>query len=49
MGCGCNKAQAKRVYVYVAKDGTQTIYTSQVQAQAAVIRNGGGTWREEAA
>lgn len=47
MGCNCGKTnQQKYVYVYIGKDGKQTIYTSQVQAQAAVIRNGGGTWKE---
>jgi len=44
MGCNCNKAAKKNVvwdYVYTAKSITKT-YNTEVEARAAVIRNGGG-------
>lgn len=45
MACGCQKGQAAASkYVYTAPDGRKVEYTSEVQAQAAKIRNGGGTY-----
>ena len=44
MGCNCGKGTAAMEHVYTAPDGKQTVYTSEVQAQAAKIRNGGGTY-----
>jgi hypothetical protein len=46
MGCGCGKTSTPaQAFVYTSPQGKQTTYTSQVQAQAAVIRNGGGEWK----
>lgn len=42
MGCGCSKS--KRVYEYVAPDGTVTVVNNQVEA-ARMVRTNGGTWR----
>jgi hypothetical protein len=47
MGCNCGgqtKKESTQNFVYTGTDGRQTVYTSQVQAKAAVIRNKGGTW-----
>lgn len=44
MGCGCNKGTTPTEFVYTAPDGTKKVYTSQVQAQAAVIKFG-GEWK----
>ena len=44
MSCNCGKAQAKINYVYVSPKGDKTTYTSEVQARAAQIRLGGGTY-----
>lgn len=41
MGCNCGKtAQQKFSFVFVDEKGKRTPYTSEVQAQAAKIRNG---------
>jgi len=43
MGCNCGgKAAANKEWVYTNKGETK-VYTSEVQARAAQIRNGGGT------
>jgi len=45
MGCNCgNKTQPKQAFVYTAPDGKRTTYKSEVQARAAQIRQGGGTY-----
>lgn len=41
MPCNCGKKKAMS-YVYVAPDGRQTTYATEVQAKAAKIRAGGG-------
>jgi hypothetical protein len=43
MPCSCGKSSVKRTWVFTSKDGSVTQeYPSQVQAQARVIRDGGG-------
>lgn len=50
MGCNCGqKAQPKQAFVYTAPDGSKTTYNSEVQARAAQIRQGGGTYQPVAA
>lgn len=44
MGCNCSGTAPAEAYIYTAPDGTVTAYTSEVQAQAAKIRNGGGSY-----
>ena len=45
MGCNCgSKGQPKVNYIYTAPGGQQTTYKSEVEARAAQIRNGGGTY-----
>jgi hypothetical protein len=44
MGCGCGKKNTGgQQFVYTSPSGVQTVYSTEVQAQAAVIRNSGGT------
>lgn len=43
MGCNCGKANAATQFLFVAPDGKQSVYSSEVQAQVAKIKNGGGT------
>lgn len=44
MGCNCGGAKSGATWVYTHPvTGAKTTYTSEVQARAAVIRNGGGT------
>ena len=44
MGCGCGKkAMSGQQFVYTSPKGVQTVYNTEVQAEAAKIRNGGGT------
>lgn len=50
MGCNCNGSKAAtQQYVYTSPQGQTTVYTSEVQAKAAQIRNGGGTYVTQAA
>lgn len=45
MGCGCNKqSQALQNYVYTSPSGQSKTYRSEIEARAAQIRNGGGTY-----
>lgn len=46
MGCNCgqNRGQAKVNYVYVSPRGERKVYKTEVEARAAQIRNGGGTY-----
>lgn len=43
MPCNCGKKNGGTNYLFVAPDGQQQVYTSEVQAQVAKIKNGGGT------
>jgi hypothetical protein len=47
MGCNCGGAKtAPNKFVYIHPvTGARTTYTSEVQARAAQIRNGGGTYQ----
>jgi hypothetical protein len=43
--CNCGKtAQAKVNFVYTSPRGEQKTYKSEVEARAAQIRNGGGSY-----
>lgn len=42
MPCACQKGKTTTEYVYVARNGTEKVYPSEIQARAAVIREGGG-------
>jgi hypothetical protein len=46
MGCACGGTKTAKVdYVYVnPSTGQQTTYHSEIEARAAVIRNGGGSY-----
>ena len=44
MACNCGGTKAAEKYIYTAPDGTQTVYTSEVQARAAQIRQRGGSY-----
>jgi len=39
MGCNCGKNKATQSYLYTSPTGQKTTYTSEVQAQAAKIRD----------
>lgn len=43
MGCNCGGTKAEQTYVYTSPNGEQKSYKTEVEAQAAKIRNGGGT------
>ena len=45
MACNCGKNKSTgQVFVYVGPNGKSITYNSEVQARAAQIRNGGGTY-----
>ena len=45
MPCGCQGTkQAQQQFVYTAPTGTRKTYKTEVEARAAQIRNGGGTY-----
>lgn len=45
MGCACGGSKsANTTYVYIAPNGTVTKYRTEVEAKAAQIRNGGGSY-----
>lgn len=44
MGCRCGSGGRVSTYVYKAPNGKTTSYRTEVEAQAAKIRNGGGTY-----
>jgi hypothetical protein len=45
MGCNCGKGTQRRSYEVKFTNGTIKVYASEVEAKAAVARNGGGTIR----
>lgn len=51
MGCNCGgqKTQPNVNYVYVSPQGERKTYRSEVEARAAQIRNGGGSYTTERA
>lgn len=44
MGCNCNKGGKASKVVYTNPSGVKTEYRTEIEAQAAKIRNGGGTY-----
>lgn len=45
MGCNCGKkAGVNYSYVYQSPKGVRTTYSTEIEAKAAVIRNGGGQY-----
>lgn len=45
MACGCRGgSNGTKSFVYTAPDGTTTTYRTEVEARAAQIRNGGGSY-----
>lgn len=44
MGCNCGNKNSSFNYRYTSPTGNVTVYTSEVQAKAAVIKNKGGTY-----
>lgn len=46
MGCNCNGRNNGKTssYVYKSPDGKTTTYRTEIEAQAARIRNGGGSY-----
>jgi len=45
MGCACGgKGSTTKKFVYTAPSGKTTTYKTEVEAQAARIRNGGGSY-----
>jgi hypothetical protein len=46
MGCSCNKGSAGRqTYEVTFPDGSKRPYPSEVEAQSAIARKGGGTYK----
>lgn len=45
MGCNCSKKADAVQYVYTAPSGTTKTYAKEIEARAAQIRNGGGTYQ----
>lgn len=46
MACACGGGSAKaKSYVYTAPNGASKTYKTEVEARAAQIKNGGGTYR----
>lgn len=44
MGCNCNRGGVQTSYVYKDPKGNTTTYRTEIEAQAAKIRNGGGSY-----
>lgn len=49
MGCNCGGKAKTYTYEYTAPDGAKKVYRSEIEAQAAKIRNRGGSIRQVAA
>lgn len=45
MGCNCNKGTAKQKFIYTAPDGSKKTYPTEIEARAAQIRQGGGSYQ----
>ncbi len=46
MGCGCSKKTGRRNVLVTFPDGSSKTYASAAEAQAAIVRAGGGQMRE---
>lgn len=44
MGCNCGKKTASQKFIYTAPNGAKTTYKTEIEAKAAKIRNGGGSY-----
>lgn len=44
MACGCRGKNGGYSYVYTSPTQQQYTYRTEIEARAAVIRNGGGSW-----
>lgn len=44
MGCNCGKKAGSLVYVYTSPAGNTQTYNSEIEAKAAKIRAGGGSY-----
>ena len=44
MACGCTQKNGAKSFVYTSPDGKTTTYRTEVEARAAQIRSGGGTY-----
>lgn len=44
MACACGKSATKQQFNYTAPDGSTKVYKTEIEARAAQIRNGGGTY-----
>jgi hypothetical protein len=44
MACNCQNGTTAKTYVYTAPNGSSKTFRTEVEARAAVIRNG-GTYR----
>ena len=42
MACNCGSKNQNKTWVFTSKTGETREYTSEIQARAAVIREGGG-------
>lgn len=50
MGCNCGKTAQKQNFIFTPPNGgKQVTYTSEVQARAAQIKAGGGSYQPVAA
>lgn len=47
MGCNCTGSKTL-VYVYTSPQGVTTIYTKEIEAKVAKIKNGGGSYTTRA-
>jgi hypothetical protein len=45
MGCNCGKKAEQFAYRYTSPAGIVTTFRTEIEAKAAVIRQGGGTWQ----
>lgn len=43
MACNCGKTKAQVSYVYTGPNGQKVTYKTEIEAQAAKIRNKGGS------
>lgn len=44
MACNCRGKNGAKKFVYTAPNGSQQTFRTEVEARAAQIRNGGGTY-----